>query len=80
MQLGLQVVEPLFRPLSCGDVVDEPGKAPPFAGAGFTDCELKRKRAAVSPLADNDAAGADDALLTRGFITGEISVVFAPVR
>ena len=78
-ELGLQFLQPRFRPLPLGQVANEAGEETPVGGVHFADRKLHRKGRAVLALADHDAADADDAPLAGAQIAIEIAVVILAV-
>ena len=74
-QLRLQLLQPLARRLTLGDVAHEAGEEPTLPELHFADLQLHREGRAVGALADDDAADADDPPLSRVEIVGEISVM-----
>ena len=78
-ELGLQFLQPRFRPLPFGQVTDEAGEETPVGGVHFADRKLHRKGRAVLALANHDTADADDAPFAGPLIAIEISVVILAV-
>ena len=74
-QLGLQFLEPQFRPLLIGEVADESGEDTMAIGIHLADRQFHRKRASVAAFAHDDAADPDDAAGTGGQIVRDIIVV-----
>ena len=65
--------------LPLGDVVDEAGEEPPLIELDLSDRETRGEGRPVLAPADHDAADADDALLARLAIAGEVGIVGFPM-
>ncbi len=74
-QFALQVLKPLFRMLVLGQVADEPGEQAAAGQIDLADRQIHGEGRAIRPLADDDAADADDPLLAGGEIVIHVAVM-----
>ena len=74
-QFALQVLKPLFRVLVLGQVADEAGEQAAAGQIDLADRQIHREGSAIRPLADDDAADADDPFLARGEIVMHVAVM-----
>src|SRR6185437_4174494 len=78
-ELRLQLLQSGFRFLSLGQIADKTGKKTIVSGFHLADRELHRKSGSVFPLADDDAADADDPAFAGGLVALQIGVVILTV-
>jgi hypothetical protein len=79
-QFRLQVLQPPLGALALGEIADEAGEQPPLAPADhLADRELHGEGGAVAPLADDDAADADDPPLAGRPVAIQIGVVLLAI-